>query len=54
MEVTPVGYEWVRDDTDAPLIDVNTDEVLQVEYGVVGSRPDGFWQGVGRTPGRGA
>jgi Ni/Co efflux regulator RcnB len=34
LEVPPVGYEWVRDDTDALLVDINTGEILQVEYGV--------------------
>ncbi len=34
LEVPPAGYEWVRDDTDALLVDVNTGEILQVEYGV--------------------
>ena len=34
LEVPPVGYEWVRDDTDALLIDTNTGVILQVEYGV--------------------
>ena len=34
LEVPPVGYEWVRDDGDALLIDVGTGEILQVEYGV--------------------
>jgi Ni/Co efflux regulator RcnB len=32
--VPPMGFEWVRDDTDALLIDTNTGEILQVEYGV--------------------
>jgi Ni/Co efflux regulator RcnB len=36
LEVPPAGYEWVRDDTDALLIDVNTGEILQVEYGAFG------------------
>ena len=36
LEVPPAGYEWVRDDTDALLIDTNTGEILQVEYGVFG------------------
>jgi Ni/Co efflux regulator RcnB len=36
LEVPPAGYEWVRDDSDALLIDVNTGEILQVEYGVFG------------------
>ncbi len=34
LEVPPVGYEWVRDDTDALLVNVSTGEILQVEYGV--------------------
>jgi Ni/Co efflux regulator RcnB len=34
LEVPPAGYEWVRDDTDALLVDTNTGEILQVEYGV--------------------
>ncbi len=34
LEVPPPGYEWVRDDTDAALIDTNSGEILQVEYGV--------------------
>ena len=34
LEVPPSGYEWVRDDSDALLIDTNTGEILQVEYGV--------------------
>lgn len=36
LDVPPVGYEWVRDDTDAILVDVNTGAILQVEYGVFG------------------
>ena len=36
LEVPPVGYEWVRVDGDALLIDINTGEVLQSEYGVFG------------------
>lgn len=36
LEVPPVGFEWVRDDTDAILVDVNTGRILQVEYGVFG------------------
>jgi Ni/Co efflux regulator RcnB len=36
LEVPPSGYEWVRDDTDALLVDTNTGEILQVEYGVFG------------------
>jgi Ni/Co efflux regulator RcnB len=34
LEVPPVGYEWVRDGNDALLIDTNTGQILQVEYGV--------------------
>ena len=34
LEVPPVGAEWVRDGDDALLIDTNTGEILQVEYGV--------------------
>ncbi len=34
LEVPPVGYEWVRDNTDALLVNVSTGEILQVEYGV--------------------
>ena len=34
LEVPPVGYEWVRNGPDALLIDTNTGEILQVEYGV--------------------
>ncbi len=36
LEVPPAGYEWVRDDTDAILVNVQTGEILQVEYGVFG------------------
>jgi Ni/Co efflux regulator RcnB len=36
LEVPPAGYEWVRDDTDAILVNVSTGEILQVEYGVFG------------------
>ena len=36
LEVPPAGYEWVRDDTDALLINIDTGEILQVEYGVFG------------------
>ncbi|HXM00692.1 MAG TPA: RcnB family protein [Rhizomicrobium sp.] len=32
--VPPDGYQWVRDGDDALLVDVDTGEVLQVEYGV--------------------
>ncbi len=34
LEVPPVGYEWVREDSDALLINTSTGEILQVEYGV--------------------
>ena len=34
LEVPPAGYEWVRVGDDALLIDINTGEVLQAEYGV--------------------
>jgi Ni/Co efflux regulator RcnB len=34
LEIPPAGYEWVRDDTDALLVNVDTGEVLQVEYDV--------------------
>ncbi len=30
----PVGYEWVRDGSDALLITTGNGEILQVEYGV--------------------
>lgn len=33
LEVPPVGYEWVRDDDDAVLVNISTGEILQVEYG---------------------
>lgn len=36
LETPPVGYEWVRDDDDAILVNVSTGEILQVEYGVFG------------------
>jgi len=36
LEVPPAGYEWVRDDSDALLVNINTGEILQVEYGVFG------------------
>ena len=36
LEVPPVGYEWVRDDSDAILVNTSTGEILQVEYGVFG------------------
>jgi Ni/Co efflux regulator RcnB len=34
LDVPPVGYEWVRDDTDAILVNITTGQILQVEYGV--------------------
>jgi Ni/Co efflux regulator RcnB len=34
LEVPPVGYEWVRDDDDALLVNISTGEILQAEYGV--------------------
>jgi Ni/Co efflux regulator RcnB len=34
LETPPVGYEWVRVGNDALLVDVNSGEVLQAEYGV--------------------
>jgi len=34
LEVPPAGFEWVRDDTDALLVNTNNGEILQVEYGV--------------------
>jgi Ni/Co efflux regulator RcnB len=34
LEVPPAGSEWVRDGADALLINVDTGEILQVEYGV--------------------
>lgn len=34
LEVPPVGFEWVRVDADALLINTANGEVLQVEYGV--------------------
>jgi Ni/Co efflux regulator RcnB len=34
LEVPPPGYEWVRDDDDALLVNTSTGEILQVEYGV--------------------
>ncbi len=36
LEVPPAGYEWVRDGDDAILVNVDTGEILQVEYGVFG------------------
>lgn len=34
LEVPPVGYEWVRDGSDALLVNTDSGEILQVEYGV--------------------
>lgn len=34
LEVPPAGCEWVRDDTDALLVNTATGQILQVEYGV--------------------
>jgi Ni/Co efflux regulator RcnB len=34
LEIPPAGYEWVRDDTDALLVNIDTGEILQVEYDV--------------------
>jgi Ni/Co efflux regulator RcnB len=36
LEVPPAGYEWVRDDDDALLVNIASGEILQVEYGVFG------------------
>jgi Ni/Co efflux regulator RcnB len=36
LEVPPVGFEWVRDDDDALLVNIQSGEILQVEYGVFG------------------
>ena len=36
LEVPPAGYEWVRDDSDALLVNTSNGEILQVEYGVFG------------------
>jgi len=36
LEVPPVGFEWVRDDDDALLVNIQTGEILQVEYGIFG------------------
>lgn len=33
LAVPPVGYEWVRDDTDAILVNVTNGQILQVVYG---------------------
>ena len=34
LEVPPIGFEWVRSGPDALLININTGEILQVEYSV--------------------
>lgn len=34
LEVPPAGYEWVRDGSDALLVNTDSGEILQVEYGV--------------------
>jgi Ni/Co efflux regulator RcnB len=34
LQVPPAGYEWVRDDDDAILVNTTTGEILQVQYGV--------------------
>jgi Ni/Co efflux regulator RcnB len=34
LDVPPVGYEWVRDGSDALLVNTDSGEILQVEYGV--------------------
>jgi len=34
LEVPPTGYEWVRDGNDALLVNTDSGEILQVEYGV--------------------
>jgi len=34
LEVPPLGFEWVRDGDDALLVNTQTGEILQVEYGV--------------------
>jgi Ni/Co efflux regulator RcnB len=36
LEIPPAGYEWVRDDGDALLINVGNGEIVQVVYGVFG------------------
>ena len=33
LEVPPVGYEWVRDGTDALLVNTTNGQILQVVYG---------------------
>jgi Ni/Co efflux regulator RcnB len=34
LEVPPAGFEWVRVGADALLVNIETGEILQVEYGV--------------------
>jgi Ni/Co efflux regulator RcnB len=34
LEVPPTGFEWVRDGNDALLVNTDSGEILQVEYGV--------------------
>ena len=34
LEVPPAGFEWVRYGADAVLVNTNSGEILQVEYGV--------------------
>ncbi len=34
LEVPPAGFEWVRDGSDALLVNTSNGEILQVEYGV--------------------
>jgi Ni/Co efflux regulator RcnB len=36
LEVPPGGYEWVRDDDDAILVNIGNGEIMQVEYGAFG------------------
>jgi Ni/Co efflux regulator RcnB len=36
LEVPPAGYEWVREDNDAVLVNTSNGEILQVEYGAFG------------------
>ena len=36
LEVPPGGYEWVRDGSDALLINIGDGSILQVEYDVFG------------------
>ncbi len=34
LEVPPMGFEWVRNGDDAILVNTDSGEILQVEYGV--------------------